>query len=92
MTLLDAKPGDTVIIEESNLGRSAEKRLWDLGLLPGTKARVICSHPFKGPILLEVDNTSLAIGRRLAQKIRVRPCRTAQECEHNEKRPQIGSN
>jgi ferrous iron transport protein A len=71
VTLLDARPGDTIVIEESNLGRSAQKRLWDLGLLPGTKAKVICSHPFKGPILLEVDNSRLAIGRRLARQISV---------------------
>lgn len=71
MTLLDTRPGDTIIIEESHLGRSAQRRLWDLGLLPGTQAKVISAHPFKGPIVLEVDNTRVAIGRGLARRIQI---------------------
>ena len=54
MTLLDTRPGDEVIISTARTGRGAMRRLWDLGLLPGTRVKNIASHPFKGPILLKV--------------------------------------
>ncbi|HHY11178.1 MAG TPA: ferrous iron transport protein A [Firmicutes bacterium] len=71
MTLLETKPGDEVIIDTTRAGRGAARRLWDLGLLPGTKVKTIASHPFQGPILVKVGESTVAVGRRLAARIRV---------------------
>ena len=71
MTLLDTKPGDEVIINVTQLGMGTIRRLWDLGLFPGTKVKTIASHPFQGPILIKVGEATVAVGRRLAARIHV---------------------
>ena len=71
MTLLHTRPGDEVIISTARTGRGAMRRLWDLGLLPGTRVKNIASHPFKGPILLKAGEATVAVGRNLASRIYV---------------------
>ena len=71
MLLLETKPGNQVIIETAQTGGGAVRRLWDLGLLPGTKVETIASHPFRGPILIKVGESTVAVGRKLAARIRV---------------------
>lgn len=71
MTLLDARPGDEIIIDTAQVSKGAVRRLWDLGLLPGTKVTVVASHPFKGPILVKAGQSTVAVGRGLAARIRI---------------------
>lgn len=71
MTLLETKPGDEVIIDTAQVGKGAVRRLWDLGLFPGTKVKVVASHPFHGPILIKVGQSTVAVGRGLAARIPV---------------------
>ncbi|MGI6627626.1 MAG: FeoA family protein [Bacillota bacterium] len=72
MTLLDTKPGEEVTIESAQLGRAAHRRLWDLGLLPGTRVKILARHPFRGPILLRAGESTVAVGRGLASRIYVK--------------------
>lgn len=53
-------------------GSMATKRLADLGLMPGTKIKVIRKAPFSGPIKIEVRGSRLVLGRGLASKILVK--------------------
>jgi len=71
LTLVETRPGDEVIIGTTKAGRGAARRLWDLGLLPGTKVKNVASHPFRGPILLKVGECTVAVGRNLASRIHV---------------------
>ncbi len=71
MTLVETKPGDEVVIDPSPIGRNTVRQLCDLGLLPGTRIKVIASHPFHGPILIRVGQSTVAIGRRIATRIHV---------------------
>ena len=52
-------------------GGSATQRIMDMGLCPGTNIKVDNAAPFKGPIQVSVRETSLALGRELAEKIYV---------------------
>lgn len=53
-------------------GFMATKRLADLGLISGTKIKVIKKAPFSGPIKIEVRGSRLVLGRGLASKILVK--------------------
>jgi ferrous iron transport protein A len=48
-----------------------EKRLMDMGLTPGTKVTVVKSAPFHGPFEVLVRGSRLALGRGMAERIRV---------------------
>ncbi len=51
-------------------GRGMVQRLCDMGFTPGTVIRVLASNP-PGPMLLDVRNTRIALGRGVAMKIMV---------------------
>ena len=52
-------------------GKGLEAKLRQLGLLPGDMARVLRQAPFGGPLLIEIEGRSIAIGRGIAAKIEV---------------------
>jgi len=47
--------------------------LTSLGLLPGTRVKIADIAPFGGPLTIEVNNSTKAIGRETASLIRVEP-------------------
>jgi len=47
--------------------------LGSMGMFPGTHVKVCEVAPFKGPIIVEVDGSSYALGREVADKILVAP-------------------
>ncbi len=51
-------------------GKGLKSRLFSMGLLPGTKLRVLSSGGC-GPVRLRVRDSNLAIGRGMAAKITV---------------------
>ena len=52
-------------------GKMATKRLMDLGLVPGTRIKILSKALFKGPVEIGVRGSKLVIGRRLSAKILV---------------------
>ncbi|MEM0329220.1 MAG: FeoA family protein [Nitrososphaerota archaeon] len=54
---------------ENRVSRGAAKRLADLGILPGTRIKVVRRAPFGGPIEVEVGGSRFMIGRGLASRI-----------------------
>lgn len=77
--LLEVAIGRTVQVISFNGGENLENKLRQLGLLPGYYARVVRRAPFGGPVLLEIDGRSIAIGRGIAAKIQVKE--TINECD-----------
>jgi len=51
-------------------GRNVKQRLSALGLYPGSVIKIV-TNDFGGPLIVEVNNTKIAIGRGMAQKILV---------------------
>ena len=70
MTLKDGKTGMTVRID--SVGDSELKeRLMTMGLIPGTKVKVLRSAPLGDPMALGVRSYNLALRREDAAKIQV---------------------
>jgi len=79
MTLTMVQPGETVELVQIKECPRLRKRLADLGLNIGLPVRVVQNH-FTGPMILAVkEDCRLAIGRGMAQNIRVCRCRTERE-------------
>lgn len=71
--LAAAKPGHRVEIVEFANESGKISRLLDMGITPGSQVTVMAVHPFKGPVVIEIDGAQIAIGRRIAHYITVRP-------------------
>ena len=69
MTLIQAKTGQTVRIVCFKGGIGLEHKLRQLGLIPGDRAKILRHAPLGGPILVEVDGRSVALGRGVASKV-----------------------
>lgn len=67
--LLDGQKGIVSFIEG---GRGTPQRLADLGLTPHTEIKVVKSAIFRGPLMVSVRGTTLAIGRGMASRIFVK--------------------
>ena len=50
-------------------GWGFQKRLMDMGLIPGTRITVVKSAPLRGPIEVLVRGSRLALGRGMAERI-----------------------
>ena len=70
-TLLDAERGCWVHIVGFSGGEGLTAKLRQLGLVPGTRVRVLRAAPLGGPVLVEVGSRSIALGRRIAARIDV---------------------
>ncbi len=68
-SLLDGQKG---IVSFIGGGRGTSQRLTDLGLTPRTEIKVVKSALFRGPLMVSVRGTTLAIGRGIAAKVFVR--------------------
>ncbi len=53
-------------------GRGARRQLGDLGIFVGAVLRKERSAPLGGPVLVRVQGTLVALGRRLAHRVLVR--------------------
>lgn len=68
--LSEIKTGTAFRVSSIEGGHNLHMRLADLGLIQGQHAKVL-SNDKKGPLLLMLGHTRIALGRHMAQKIRV---------------------
>jgi DtxR family Mn-dependent transcriptional regulator len=79
--LSNLKPGEDAKVAFVRGGRSSCQRIMDMGLTPGTRVKILNAAPFRGPIEVSVRDTSLVLGRGLADHVfvyideRVKPSR-----------------
>lgn len=71
MKLLDTPKGIEVTIIDYVGGRGVGLKLRQLGLAPGKKVKVLRHAPLEGPIMVEVEGRSIAIGRGIAARVKV---------------------
>ncbi len=62
----------TAVIVDIKGGRGFVRRLYEMGLTPGTRIRILKSSG-PGPLLIEVRGSRIALGRGIGMKIFVRP-------------------
>ncbi len=60
-------------VEQIDGGITVRNHLNTLGIHVGDLLKVVERAPFRGPILVEVKGSRLAIGRGVAEKVRVEP-------------------
>lgn len=70
VSLSSVRPGQTVKVSVINGGLSLNRRLADMGLVPGTSVRVLRGHGM-GPTLVELRGSQLVLGFGVAKKIMV---------------------
>jgi len=63
-------PGEVVTMVSCGAGWGLTRRLADMGLIPGTKLRVI-NNQMAGPIIIDLRGSRLVLGHGMAQKILV---------------------
>lgn len=63
--------GKKVKVIEINGGRSVRQGLAEMGVHPGDIVGIIRSSVFGGPLLIDIRDNKIAIGRSVAQKIEV---------------------
>ncbi|MGI6741739.1 MAG: FeoA family protein [Brevefilum sp.] len=71
MNLLVAPKNKIYRIVAYNGGRRVEFKLRQLGLSPGRKIKVIRYAPMGGPIMLDVEGRTVAIGRGIAARVEI---------------------
>jgi Fe2+ transport system protein FeoA len=70
MWLGDVAPSTRVRLVGVEAGQGLATHLAAMGLVPGVQVLVV-RNPGRGPVLVEVKGTRLALGRGMAVKIRV---------------------
>lgn len=71
MHLSDMKSGNCARFIGVEGGNRLVGTLRQYGLYPGEKIRVIRIAPFGGPVLVEINQREIALGRIVAGKVRV---------------------
>jgi ferrous iron transport protein A len=81
LTLAEMKTGQTGTVVEVLGGQGLIRRLDALGIRPGRKVTKLSSTLFRGPVMLRVNSTQVAVGFGMASKIMVKtdkyPSRTS---------------
>lgn len=69
--LSQLRQGQTAVVEELELGGAMRRRLFDLGLIPGTRVERILTAPAGSPVAYAVRGAVIALRVPDARKIRV---------------------
>lgn len=71
MNLLVVPKNKLVRIMAYRGGKRVEYKLRQLGLSPGREVKILRYAPMGGPVMLEVDGRTVAIGRGIAERVEV---------------------
>jgi ferrous iron transport protein A len=73
MPLCRAGNGEEVTCVELSGGQGVRRHMADLGIIPGTRMRVISGGHEPGPVIISVRGAKLMLGKGMAHSILVRP-------------------
>ena len=71
MNLLGSPKGKAVRIVDYSGGKGVSFKLRQLGLSPGREVKVLRYAPMGGPVMVDVEGRSVALGRGIAARIKV---------------------
>jgi ferrous iron transport protein A len=63
--------GSSATIVALHGGSGFQRRLRSVGIREGKTLRMVASHPFAGPLVIEVDRKQITLGRGMAQRVAV---------------------
>jgi len=64
-------PGQKGLIIGTDKGHYAERRLFELGFVPGAEVEMLSKHPFKGPLVVKLGGAQIAVGRGVAAAVKI---------------------
>ena len=70
-SLAELDSGRGGLIKELQGGRTFSLRLESMGIRTGKRAVKISGMPLRGPVVVQVGGTRIALGRRMAAKVMV---------------------
>lgn len=70
MPLIQLQTGQNAILKDIDWGMKIKRKLYDMGMTPGTPVSMINSSG-RGPVILDVRGSRLALGRGIIEKIDV---------------------
>lgn len=70
MPLIQLETGQNAILKDIAWGMKIKRKLYDMGMTPGTPVSMISSTG-RGPVILDVRGSRLALGRGIIEKINV---------------------
>ena len=73
LNLSEITTGNQVTLTHVQVGQELTSRLTSLGLTPGVTVMVLQNHG-RGPLIINVRGTKVALGRGEAEKLLVEPC------------------
>ena len=68
-SLIDLRCGIKAVIKRLEGGAVFQKKLESLNVRIGKEIKKVTKQPFNGPVVIEIDNTKVAIGREMASRI-----------------------
>lgn len=68
-SLFALESGKEARITRLDEGDTFRKRLASLNIRVGKMVKKVAAQPFNGPIVIEIDNTEVTLGMRMAEKI-----------------------
>ena len=71
MNLLEVPKGKVFRVVHYRGGRDVGYKLRQLGLCPGHQVKVLRYAPLGGPVMVDVEGRSVAIGRGIASRVEV---------------------
>ena len=71
MNLLDLPKGKLAKVIDYRGGRNVDCKLRQLGISPGRMVKVLRYAPLGGPLMLDVEGRSVALGRGIAARVQV---------------------
>lgn len=70
MPLAMVSPGEMATVVDVRAGRGLQRRLADMGLLPGVHIKMVNSQ-IPGPVIIDLRGSRLVLGHGVSQKILV---------------------
>jgi ferrous iron transport protein A len=67
----DMEKDQKAVVRYLDGGQGMERRLFEMGIMPGTKIELLEKHPFKGPLLFQVGQSRIILGRNIASRLEV---------------------
>ena len=71
MCLTHIETGSKVLVHDLNAGHRFRHHMAEMGIFPGAMIKIL-KKDNRGPLLVQIGNSRLMLGRRMAQKITVR--------------------
>ncbi|MDD3267752.1 MAG: FeoA family protein [Syntrophomonadaceae bacterium] len=65
------KPGQKGKVKSISKGSKAERKMFEMGIIPGVEIELLSCYPFKGPLLFNVGQMQIALGRGMAEAVDV---------------------